>query len=629
MPNERVETTAYVGTNFIYENIDEDNATSRYGKRVHTRFPPEPNGYLHIGHAKAITINYNTASKYGGKFNLRFDDTNPSKEETEYVNAIQEDLKWLGCYWDEIYFASDYFDQMFNYALELVEKGLAYVCELTPEEIREYRGTLTEPGKDSPYRNRTIEENLNLFTRMKLGEFEDGSMVLRAKIDMASPNINMRDPVIYRIMTATHHRSGDKWRIYPMYDYAHPLEDAIEGITHSLCSLEFEDHRPLYEWVVNNTSVQCKSRQIEFARLNLTYTVMSKRKLLTLVKNGYVSGWDDPRMPTLSGMRRRGYPPEAIKDFCGRIGVAKTYSTVDFALLEHCVRENLNKCAPRAMAVINPVKLTIKNYDDNLIEEFDADINPEDPDAGKRKIYFSKHLYVEAEDFAENPPKGWFRLSPGKEVRLKYAYYVTCTDFKRDEDGNLTEIICVYDPDSRGGGSPDGRKVRGTLHWVSCHNAIDAEIRLYDNLFSEPFPEADEEKPFLDYLSENSLIVQKNGKIEPWIAENPGLSRFQFLRMGYFCFDRASKVDKTNGTDKENKADAVNKMGIANATNKENIADAADKMNIADAVNKMDIADAAESGKREDSENCAGSVPVFNRIVTLKDLFIKSITQNK
>jgi len=531
-------------SNFIHEFIDEDNKNSRYGKRVHTRFPPEPNGYLHIGHAKAVTINYNTAKKYGGKFNLRFDDTNPSKEEVEYVNSIIEDVKWLGCDWEGIFFASDYFPQMCDFAIELIEKGLAYVCDLTADEIREYRGTLTEPGRDSPYRERSIEENLDLFNRMKAGEFADGSRVLRAKIDMASPNINMRDPVIYRILTATHHRSGDKWCIYPMYDYAHPLEDAIECITHSLCSLEFEDHRPLYDWVINNTSVPCKSRQIEFARLNLTYTVMSKRKLLKLVKDGYVSGWDDPRMPTLSGMRRRGYPPEAIRDFCGRIGIAKTFSTVDFALLEHCVRENLNANAPRAMTVLNPVKLTIENYDENMIEEFDAEINPEDPSAGKRKVHFSREIYVEADDFAETPPKGWFRLSPGKEVRLKYAYYVTCTGFQRDSSGNLTGITCTYDPESRGGGTADGRKVKGTLHWVSGHNAVDAEVRLYGNLFSESNPEADEEKPFTEYLAEDSLRILKNCKIEPWLLDagsgaegEPAVSRFQFLRMGYFCED--------------------------------------------------------------------------------------------
>ncbi|MCL2164793.1 MAG: glutamine--tRNA ligase/YqeY domain fusion protein [Oscillospiraceae bacterium] len=523
--------------NFIYDFIDEDNNSQRYGKRVHTRFPPEPNGYLHIGHAKAVVINFSTAQKYGGKCNLRFDDTNPSKEDVEYVNSIQKDIKWLGYNWDDMFFASDYFDRMYGYAIELIEKGLAYVCDLSADEIREYRGTLTEPGRDSPYRDRTVAENLDLFKRMYEGEFEDGAKVLRAKIDMSSPNINMRDPVIYRILTATHHRTGDKWRIYPMYDYAHPLEDAIEGITHSLCSLEFEDHRPLYEWIINNTSVACKSRQIEFARLNLTYTVMSKRKLLKLVQDGCVCGWDDPRMPTLSGMCRRGYPPEAIRDFCGRIGVAKTYSTVDFALLEHCVRENLNAHAPRAMAVLNPVKLTVENYEEGLIEEFEADINPEDPGAGKRKMSFSRELYVEAEDFAETPPKGWFRLSPGREARLKYAYYVTCTGFKRDGDGNLTEIICEYDPESKGGGTPDGRKVRGALHWVSKHNAVNAEIRLYDNLFNKPDPEGDEETPFTSFLSEGSLKVLKNCKLEPWIVESQVEERFQFLRMGYFCID--------------------------------------------------------------------------------------------
>ena len=538
------------GSNFIHEFIVEDNACGRYGGRVHTRFPPEPNGYLHIGHAKAIYINFSTAKKFGGRCNLRFDDTNPSREETEYVEAIQEDIRWLGYQWDGLYFASSYFGQMYQIAEALIEKGLAYVCDLTADEIREYRGTLTEIGRESPYRNRAVSENMDLFRRMRAGEFADGARVLRAKIDMTSPNLNMRDPVLYRILKTAHHRTGDEWCIYPMYDYAHPLEDAIENVTHSICSIEFEDHRPLYDWCINNSGLACKSRQIEFARLNLTNTVMSKRKLLKLVKEGFVDGWDDPRMPTLSGMRRRGYPPEAILDFCSRIGIAKTYSTVDFALLEHCVREYLNGTAPRTMAVLNPVKLVIENYNPDMVEEFSAEINPEDPAAGTRNVPFSRELYVEADDFAEVPPKGWFRLSPGKEVRLKYAYYVTCTGFKRDENDNLIEITCTYDPQSRGGGTADGRKVKGTLHWVSARHAMDAKVHLFQNLFSEEDPEGDANRDFTDFINPDSKIVLEHCKIDPALAEQSrdkdAAHQFQFMRLGYFSVDeKASTSDIT------------------------------------------------------------------------------------
>lgn len=526
-----------VGSNFVQDFIREDLESGRFEK-VLTRFPPEPNGYLHIGHAKAICIDFGMASKFGGECNLRFDDTNPTKEETEYVDSIMEDVRWLGFNWENrLFFASDYFDKLYGYAEELIQKGKAYVCDLNVDEIREYRGTLTQPGKESPYRNRPIEENLNLFRRMKAGEFEDGEKVLRAKIDMTSPNLNMRDPVIYRIRRAHHHRTGDKWCIYPMYDFQHPISDAIEGISHSLCSLEYEDHRPLYEWVVNNVSVPVKPRQIEFARLNLNYTVMSKRKLLELVKNNYVNGWDDPRMPTLSGLRRRGYTSEAIRDFCDRIGVAKTTSMVDLGLLEHCVREDLNKKANRIMGVLRPLKVVIDNYPDDLVEEFEAENNPEDPDSGTRKVPFSKVLYIEQEDFAENPPKNYFRLSPGREVRLKHTYFVKCESFVKDEStGEVIEVHCTYDPETRGGNAPDGRKVKGTIHWVSAAHALDAEVRLYDTLFTVPNPD-DDEKDYKENLNPNSLEVLTSSKIEPSVKTAAPGTRYQFLRMGYFCID--------------------------------------------------------------------------------------------
>ncbi len=532
-------------SNFIQDIINEEFKNNKNAPKVHTRFPPEPNGYLHIGHAKSICLNFGTALRNEGLCNLRFDDTNPSKEDTEYVESIQEDVKWLGFSWDDrMFYASDYFEKIHEYAVQLIKFGKAYVCDLSPEQTREYRGTLTEPGKDSPYRTRSIEENLDLFQRMKAGEYPDGSRVLRAKIDMASPNLNMRDPVLYRILRANHHRTGDKWCIYPMYDFAHPISDYLEKITHSICTLEFEDHRPLYDWCLETLGLNDpKPQQIEFARLNLNYTVMSKRKLLELVKNNYVSGWDDPRMPTISGLRRRGYTPESIRDFCDRIGVAKTSSTVDTALLEHCIREDLNKHALRVMAVLRPLKLIIDNYPEDLVEEFEADNNPEDPDAGTRKVPFSKTLYIEQDDFMENPPKGYFRLFPGAEVRLKHTYFVKCVDFVKDEKtGEILEIHCTYDPETRGGNAPDGRKVKGTLHWVSAQHAVDAEIRLYDRLFTVPNP--GEERDYKEDLNESSLEVLTNSKLEPSLASVTPGDRYQFLRMGYFCADSVdSKPD--------------------------------------------------------------------------------------
>lgn len=526
-------------SNFIQDIIDEDLESNRFGNRVHTRFPPEPNGYLHIGHAKSICLNFGIAAQNKGLCNLRFDDTNPSKEEDEYVESIKNDVKWLGFDWgDRLYYASDYFDALYDYAVKLIKMGKAYVCDLSADQIREYRGTLKEPGKESPYRNRTIEENLDLFTRMKNGEFEDGSRVLRAKIDMASPNLNMRDPVIYRIMRAHHHRTGDKWCIYPMYDFAHPLSDSMEGITHSICTLEFEDHRPLYNWLLETLDVECKSRQVEFARLNLSYTVMSKRKLLQLVKDGHVRGWDDPRMPTISGLRRRGYTPESIREFCARIGVAKGNSIVDLALLEHCIREELNAKATRVMGVLRPLKVVIDNYDEGLVEEFEVPNNPEDPEAGNRKVPFTRTLYIEQDDFCENPPKKYFRLAPGQEVRLKSAYIVKCESFVKDETtGEVIEVHCSYDPGSRGGNAPDGRKVKGTIHWVSAQHAIDAEVRLYDNLFSDPNPGTDENVDFLDQINPGSLEVLTDCKLEPGLKEAKPGDMFQFLRLGYFCVD--------------------------------------------------------------------------------------------
>lgn len=529
-----------MGQNFIHDFIDEDIAPGgQYaGMQVHTRFPPEPNGYLHIGHAKAIFIDFATAEKYGGICNLRMDDTNPTKEDEEFVDAIQEDIHWLGYDWDDrFYFASDYFEQMYDYAVELIQKGLAYVCELTPEEFKEYRGDTSTPAR-SPWRDRPVEESLDLFARMRAGEFPNGKYTLRAKIDLASGNFNMRDPVIYRINHMSHHRQGDKWCIYPMYDFAHPLEDALEGITHSLCSLEFEDHRPLYNWVIENCSVPAKPRQIEFARLGINYTVMSKRKLRQLVEEGRVAGWDDPRMPTLCGLRRRGYTPAAIRDFSERIGVAKAASTVEFGLLEHCLREDLNRTAQRVMAVLRPVKLTITNYPEGQSETFEVENIPGDPGAGTRPVTFSRNLWVEAEDFLEEPIPKYKRLYPGgPECRLKGAYLITCTGCVKDSDGNVTEILATYDPDSRGGDPADGRKVKGaTLHWVDAATALDAEVRLYDNLFDDEAPDGGE-KNFLDCLNPNSLETLSGCKVEAGLSAPKAEERFQFMRQGYFCAD--------------------------------------------------------------------------------------------
>ncbi len=524
-------------SNFIHDFIDKDLEEKVYDK-VHTRFPPEPNGYLHIGHCKAMYIDFSIAEKYGGLCNLRFDDTNPIKEDTEYVESIMEDIKWLGFDWeDRLFYASDYFDHMYEFAEILIKKGKAYVCDLNQQEIKDYRGTPTEPGENSPYRERTVAENLDLFRRMRSGEFPEGSRTLRAKIDMAAPNLNMRDPVLYRILKSDHHRTGDKWCIYPMYDFQHPLSDALEGITHSLCSLEYEDHRPLYNWVVEECETLHKPRQIEFARLNLTYTVMSKRYLRELVESGIVSGWDDPRMPTLCGLRRRGYTAAAIKDFCDRIGVAKTNSTVDYALLEHCIREDLNKRADRVMAVLRPLKVIIDNYPENQVEDFDVEINPEDPGRGMRKVSFSRGIYIEQEDFMENPPKKYFRLYPGGEVRLKSAYFIKCGSVVKDpQTGEITEIHCTYDPASKGGNSPDGRKVKGTVHWISAACALDAEVRLYDQLFAVPNP-GEEGREYKDDLNPDSLEVLTGCKIEPELAETSVGTVYQFLRMGYFCPD--------------------------------------------------------------------------------------------
>jgi len=533
------EKETFTPPNFIKDIIEEDLKTGKYGGRVHTRFPPEPNGYLHIGHAKSICLNFGLALEYGGLCNLRFDDTNPAKEDVEYVESIQEDVRWLGFDWGErLFYASDYFDRLYQYAVELIKKGKAYVDSLSPEEIRQYRGTLTEPGRESPYRNRSVEENLDLFERMRAGEFEEGQCVLRAKIDMASPNLNLRDPVIYRIKKATHHRTGDKWCIYPMYDFAHCLSDSIEGITHSICTLEFEDHRPLYDWFLDELEVY-HPRQIEFARLNLSYTVLSKRKLIKLVEEGLVSGWDDPRMPTISGFRRRGYTPESIRTFCERIGVAKRDSVVDIALLEHCIREDLNKRAPRVMGVLRPLKVVIVNYPEDQVEELEAVNNPEDESMGTRKVPFCRELYIERDDFREDPPKKYFRLAPGREVRLRYGYYVKCVDVVKDPaTGEISEIHCTYDPATRGGWSPDGRKVKGTIHWVSARHAVPARVRLYDRLFTRENPnDVEEGKTFLDYINPESLVELDHCLVEPSLqGARPG-SRYQFERLGYFCAD--------------------------------------------------------------------------------------------
>ncbi len=530
-------------TNFIRAIIEEDIKNNKNNGRVHTRFPPEPNGYLHIGHAKAICIDFGAAAHYGGLCNLRFDDTNPSKEETQYVDSIMEDIRWLGFDWgDRLYYASDYFDKLYEYAVELIKAGKAYVCDLSPDQIREYRGTLTKPGRNSPYRNRSVEENLDLFESMKAGEFEDGSKVLRAKIDMASGNLNMRDPVIYRILRAAHHRTGDKWRIYPMYDFTHCLSDSIEGITHSLCSLEFEDHRPLYDWYLDQLNVH-HPQQIEFARLNLSYTITSKRKLLKLAEEGHVSGWDDPRMPTILGLRRLGYTPESICSFAERIGVAKRESIVDIALLENSIREDLNKRALRVMAVLRPLKVVIDNYPEDQVEEIEAVNNPEYPAAGTRRTPFSRVIYIERDDFHENPPKKFFRLAPGREVRLKHAYFIRCERVVKDEKtGEVVELHCTYDPDSRGGESPDGRKVKGTLQWVSAEHSLEAEVRLYDHLFTKENPAEDED--FRIHLNQNSLEILKSCRVEPSLAKAKPGDRYQFLRRGYFCVDPDSTEDK-------------------------------------------------------------------------------------
>ncbi len=528
-------------SNFIHDFIDEDLSEGVYN-RVQTRFPPEPNGYLHIGHAKAICIDFATAEKYNGKCNLRLDDTNPTKEDVEYVDAIKEDIKWLGFNWDNIYFASDYFDFIYECALHLIDKGLAYVDESTPDQIREMRGTLTEAGVESPYRNRPIEETRDLFKRMTAGEFDEGSMVLRAKIDMASSNINMRDPIIYRILKAHHHRTGNKWCVYPMYDFAHPLSDAKEGVTHSLCSLEFENHRPLYDWVLQATDIVGGPRQIEFARMNVNYTLTSKRKCLKLVNDGLVSGWDDPRMATICGMRRRGYPAEAVRAFVDKIGVSKAYSVIDYALLEACVRDNLNENANRAMAVLRPLKIVIDNYPEDKCEEIKVDINPNKPELGTSSVTFSRELYIEQDDFMLEPPGKYFRLCPAKEVRLKGAYYIKYASHETDDNGNITVVHCTYDPESRGGETPDGRKVKGTLHWVSANHCIDAEVRLYDRLFNVENP-SDEEgvSSFADNLNPNSLEVLKCCKLDSSLQSVNVGDTFQFMRQGYFTVDRDSK----------------------------------------------------------------------------------------
>ncbi len=536
---ETPEAAEKVGRDFIRDIIDEDLRTGKRTK-VATRFPPEPNGYLHVGHAKSITLNFGIAQEYGGTCNLRFDDTNPTKEETEYVESIMEDVRWLGFEWTGLYYASDYYEKFYDYAIELISKGLAYVESLTAEEMREYRGTLTEPGKNSPYRDRSVEENLDLFKRMRAGEFEDGTHVLRAKIDMASPNLNMRDPALYRIRRAHHHRTGDAWCIYPMYDYAHPISDALEGITHSICTLEFEDHRPLYDWVLDNITIDCHPQQIEFARLNVGYMVTSKRKLLKLVTDRIVSGWDDPRMPTISGMRRRGYTPAAIRNFCTAVGTSKANGMVELGLLEHFVRDDLNKTAQRVMVVQRPLKVVLENYPEGQVEWFEAENNPEDPNAGTRKVPFSKVLYIERDDFMEVAPnKKYFRLAVGSEVRLKHAYYITCTEVLKDEAGDIVELRCTYDPESRGGGTPDGRVVRGTLHWVSAEHAVPTEIRLYETLFTEPTA-SDVETD----LNPRSLEVLSEAKAEPSLKEAKAGDRFQFLRMGYYAMDPDSTGDR-------------------------------------------------------------------------------------
>jgi glutaminyl-tRNA synthetase len=541
MPNKQTLDTE--PSNFIKTIIETDLKANKNDGKIATRFPPEPNGYLHIGHAKSICLNFGLAKKYNGTCNLRFDDTNPDKENIEYVNSIKEDVQWLGFDWeDRLYYASNYFEKLYQFATDLVRAGKAYVCSLNQEEIRQYRGTLTEPGKDSPYRNRSVEDNLDLLERMRKGEFEEGEHVLRAKIDMAAPNIVMRDPTLYRIRKIKHHRTNDRWNIYPMYDFAHCISDALEGITHSVCTLEFENNRELYHWILDQLDVPSHPQQIEFARLNLTYTVLSKRKLIQLVSDKHVSGWDDPRMPTISGLRRRGYTPESIRQFCERIGVARRDSVVDIALLEYCIREHMNKIAPRFLAVIRPLKMRIINYPEDQVEQMEAINNPEDPTMGTRLIPFSRELYIETDDFCENPPKKYFRLAPGKEVRLRYGYYVTCVDVIKDQDTQeIREIHCTYDPQTRGGSSPDGRKVKGTIHWVSCAHAIDAEIRLYEQLFTVERPGEDDAcKTISECINEKSCEILPDAKLEPALKDAKNEDRFQFERLGYFCVDKAS-----------------------------------------------------------------------------------------
>jgi glutaminyl-tRNA synthetase len=542
MSDEPMPTAPAAPVDFIRAIVDEDLASNKHHGRVATRFPPEPNGYLHIGHAKSICLNFGVALERNGTCNLRFDDTNPTKEDVEYVEGIQEDVAWLGFKWDALLYASDYFEQLYGFAVTLIRRGLAYVDSLSADQIREYRGTLTDPGRNSPYRDRSVDENLDLFARMRAGEFPDGAHVLRAKIDMESPNLNMRDPALYRIRHASHHRTGDTWCIYPMYDYAHPISDALERITHSICTLEFEDHRPLYDWLVEHLFERDRPRQIEFARLNLNYTVMSKRKLLQLVQQRYVSGWDDPRMPTISGLRRRGYTPESIRDFCARIGVAKKENVIDVAQLEHSVREDLNRRAPRVMTVLRPLKVVITNYSDGQVEQVSVDNNPEDEAAGSRHVPFSRELYIERDDFMEDPPKKFFRLAPGREVRLRRAYFITCTEVIKNAAGGIVELRCTYDPHTRGGESPDGRRPKATLHWVSAAHAGPLEVRLYDRLFSVEDPERNVVgKTFLDYLNAQSLEVLHGCLAEPSVANAVVPDRFQFERLGYFCVDPDSR----------------------------------------------------------------------------------------
>jgi glutaminyl-tRNA synthetase len=529
---------------FIREIIEEHNRTGRFGGQVYTRFPPEPNGYLHVGHAKSICLNFGIADEYGGKTNLRFDDTNPTKEAQEYIDSIMTDVKWLGFEWEELHYASDYFDQLYDWAVQLIKDGKAYVDDLTAEQMREYRGTLTEPGKESPYRNRSVEENLDLFARMKAGEFPNGARVLRAKIDMSSPNVNMRDPALYRILHAHHPRTGDKWCIYPMYDWAHGQSDSIEGITHSICTLEFEEHRPLYDWCIEQLGI-FHPQQIEFARLNLTNTIMSKRKLIKLVQEEEVSGWDDPRMPTLSGMRRRGVTPKALRDLCDQVGVSKSNGVVDYQMLEHFVRQDLNKNAPRLMGVLRPLKVVLTNYPEGQVEEFEALINPENPDAGTRKVPFSRELYIEREDFMEEPPPKFYRLSPGKEVRLRAAYFIKCEEVVKDANGEIVELRCTYDPDTRGGDAKDGRKVKATMHWVSAAHALEAEVRLYNHLLTvETMSEIDDDKDFLDYINPNSMEVIEKAYIEPSAKGSAAGTQYQFERLGYFTVDPDSTAEK-------------------------------------------------------------------------------------